>query len=73
MEVVVNGSACAVPILAIFAQIAAYNRLTERGSTTWDVRNRIVVRQEVLDMGRILGICAIVLVLIFVRMGRGER
>ena len=66
-----DGEALGIPGVFLFTQIAAYNRLTGQGRTSWDARNRIDVRHQELGMYRILGILLIAIVVIFIRMGRG--
>lgn len=49
-----RGQGLGIPIVALFTQINAYNRLTKKGKTTWDREGNISVRHQLIEAWRVV-------------------
>jgi RDD family len=61
IRVAVQGAAIGLPLVALFAQVFAYQRLTRTGTTRWDTATGAVVTHQPLGRAR-LAVCTITVI-----------
>jgi len=55
----IRGIGLGIPIVALFTQITAYNRLTKESITSWDKEGGFKVSHQIIGVGRVMLIIAI--------------
>ena len=71
MNVWVRGLGLGIPIVALFTQIKAYNRLTKEGMTSWDKEGDFRILHGLVGAGRVI-LTVIVFMGFVLLIGLGE-
>ena len=72
-KVLLYGEGFGIPIVALFTQISAYNRLTKEGKTSWDREGNFTVHHQVIGSLRIIiSILIFIVIMTFIVIGKTE-
>lgn len=72
-KVLLYGEGFGIPIVALFTQISAYNRLTKEGKTSWDREGNFTVHHQIVGPLRIISsIIIFIVIMAFIVIGKTE-
>jgi hypothetical protein len=66
LKVWIRGQGLGIPLVALFTQVNAYNKLTTNGITSWDQDASISVTHQAVEAWRVIACIVIFLVFLFI-------
>jgi len=65
-KVALYGEGLGIPLIALITQINAYNRLTNRGITSWDEAGNFRLTHRIIGAGRMVAVILVIMTIVFI-------